>query len=164
MTFDDTSTWLHSNDYKYLAPDPDINRQKSLCGEAMKILQKLSSVISFSCRFHCSQTFLFSSNLLCERAKNEYKAKSSQFSYGLRLVVWVSVRIKPNFRIIPSKNCCFFSVFIARKEGQSFVRNFFFYAFNGKWARVSWSEKLVENMSQNHHNLITSSLFSPPGL
>lgn len=34
--------------------------------------------------------------------------------------------MKPNFRIIPSKKTVVFSVFIARKEGQSFVQFSFF--------------------------------------
>lgn len=60
--------------------------------------------------------------------------------------------MKPNFRIIPSKKTVVFSVFIARKEGQSFVQFSFFFCCVLFMAK----EKLVENMSQNHHNLITS--------
>lgn len=120
----------------------------------------------------------FSSNLLCERTQQKAEEKSSQFSYvrfcgWLCVCVWAECRsIKPNFRIIlrkkgekkhNMKTVVFLYLLLAEKRVKvlyDFVSSCQLFlsllllvvcAFYG-WSR----EKLVENMSQNHHNLITS--------
>lgn len=76
-------------------------------------------------------------------------------------VIWTELQ---NLIFVLSREMLFFAVFIARKEGQSFVQLFFFFillvvalsrllcAFYGG----NEKRKLAKNMSQNHHNLITS--------
>lgn len=98
----------------------------------------LFSLSCFQLAFIIHRFFLFFScllfNLLCERAQQGEERKNPRKYFVPRsrcvcasvcVCVCVSGATKPNFRIIPRNVVFLFSaVFIARKEGQSFVQLF----------------------------------------